>query len=163
MTTSLGAQGVKVAILDMPKALNLSEPGEIAKQELTKKFERIKNDLDQKQKDLEGLKAELEKQSLMLSLEAKLDKEKDYERKLRSFKDLYQDYKEEMARAEYEAARPIFEDLREIAEEVRIKEGYLIVFDPSNAGVICYDRAIDITDKVIEIYNNRWSKNKKGK
>ncbi len=162
--TSLQAGEMKIAIVDMQKALNLSKAGKAAKARLDKKFAKIKRDLEQRQQELDKLKEELRKQSLMLSLEAQRDKEKEYERKLRDFRDLYQDYKEEMEREQYEAVRPIFQDIQEIAEKVRKKQEYSIVFDKNTSGVVCYDPAIDITEKVIKLYDKEWSnKQKKAK
>ena len=162
--TSLQAGEMKIAIVDMQKALSLCKAGKTAKAKLNKKFAKIKRDLEQRQQELEKLKDELKKQSLMLSLEAQRDKEKEYERKLRDFKDLYQDYKEEMEREQYEAVRPIFQDIQEIAEKVRKKQEYSIVFDKNTSGVVCYDPSIDITEKVIKLYDKEWSnKQKKAK
>jgi outer membrane protein len=153
INTPLQAGEIKIAIVDMQKALNLSEAGKTAKAKLGEKFAKIKKDLGERQQEIEKLKKELEKQSLMLSLEAKRDKEKEYERKLRDFKDLYQDYKEEMNKAEYEAIQPIFHDIQQVAEEIRKKEGYSIIFDKNSSGVVCYKKEIDITDTVIKLYN----------
>jgi len=161
LATPLWANNFKIAIIDMQKALNLCEAGKEAKAKLQKKFEKMKKDLEARQKELEKLKQDLEKQSLMLSLDAKRDKEREYKRKLRDFQDLYQDYKQEMARAEYEAIQPILRDLQQVAEEIRKKEGYLIVFEKNNAGIVCYEHGIDITDEVIKLYNAEWKKNQK--
>ena len=161
LATPLWASNFKIAIIDMLKALNQCEAGKEAKAKLQKKFEKMKKDLEARQKELEKLKQELEKQSLMLSLDAKRDKEKEYKRKLRDFQDLYQDYKQEMARAEYEAIQPILRDLQRVAEKIRKKEGYLIVFEKNNAGIVCYEHGIDITDKVVKLYNAEWKKNQK--
>ncbi len=155
------AAGYKVAIVDMQKALNLSKAGKAAKAKLQKKFNKMKADLDARQKELEKLKQELEKQSLMLSLDAKQDKEREYKRKLRDFQDLYQDYKQEMTRAEYEAIQPILRGLQQAAEQIRKKEGYLIVFEKNNAGIVCYEHGIDITDKVVKLYDQQWKKRQK--
>ncbi|MCD6320094.1 MAG: OmpH family outer membrane protein [Candidatus Desulfofervidaceae bacterium] len=164
MAVPLQAGEMKIAIVDLQKALNLCEAGKAAKAKLTKKFEKFKKDLDTRQKELEDLKKELEKQSLMLSLEAKRDKEKEYERKLRDFKDTYQDYKEEMKRAEYEAIQPILQDLHRVTEKIRKKEGYLLVFEKNSAGIVCYENKIDITNKVVQLYNKEWkNKQKKAK
>ncbi len=161
LATPIWASNFKIAIVDMQKALNMCEAGKVAKARLQKKFEKMKKDLDARQKELEKLKQELEKQSLMLSLDAKRDKEREYKRKLRDFQDLYQDYKQEMTRAEYEAIQPILRDLKRIAEEIRKKEGYLVVFEKNSAGIICYEHGIDITDKVIKLYNAEWKKGQK--
>jgi len=162
LSFNLNAASFKIAIVDLQKALNLCEAGKAAKAKLAKKFEAMRRELEAKQKELEELKKELEKQSLMLSLEAKRDKEREYERKLRDFRDLYEDYKEEMNIAELEAVKPIINDLKETAEEIRKKEGYVIVLEKNTAGIICYEKEVDITDKVIKLYNKKWKARQKG-
>ncbi|KPJ64359.1 MAG: hypothetical protein AMJ45_05955 [Syntrophobacter sp. DG_60] len=156
-TALANAEDIKIGVVDLQKALNLSKAGKVAMAGLSKRFEKMKKELEGRQEELQRLKKELEKQSLMLSLEANRDKEKEYERKLRDLRYLYQDYKDEMARQEFEAVQPILNALRNIAEEIRKKNHYGIILEKS-AGVICYQADIDITDEVIKLYDQQWQK-----
>ena len=57
--------------------------------------------------------------------------------------------------------RQIFQDIQKIAEKIRKKEGYSIVFDKNTSGVVCYSPVIDITEKVIKLYDKEWSNKEK--
>ena len=46
----------------------------------------------------------------------------------------------------------------EIVQEIGKKEGYLLIIEKSNAGVIYNPESIDITDKVITAYNKKSAK-----
>lgn len=156
-TTLTHAADIKIGVVDLQKALNLCKAGKAAMAELSKKSEKMKKDLQNKQEEVQRLKKELERQSLMLSLEANRDKEKEYQRKLRDLKYLYEDYKDEMARQEFEAVQPILNGLRNIVEKIREKNHYTIILE-KNAGVVCYQGDIDITDEVIKLYDQQWQK-----
>ncbi len=161
-TTLVNAGDIKIGVVDLQKALNLCKAGKAAMTGLSKRSEKMKKELQDRQAELEKLRKELEKQSLMLSLEASRDKEKEYERKFRDFKYLYQDYKDEMARQEFEAVQPILNELRNITEKIRKKNHYTIILEKS-AGVICCQADIDVTDEVIKLYDQEWQKGSSGK
>ena len=158
-TTFANAGDVKIGVVDLQKALNMCKAGKAAMAKLSKKFEKMKKELQEKQEEVQRLKNELEKQRLMLSLEANREKEKEYERKLRELRYLYQDYKDEMQKEEFEAVQPILNELRNVIEEIRRKEHYTIILEKS-VGVVCYQSEIDITDKVIKLYDQKWQKGK---
>jgi outer membrane protein len=108
---------------------------------------------DKQQEDLRGLKDELDKQSMMLSMDAKEDKEKEFERKRREFKFLYEDLSEEMRKVENDARKKILEELEKMVMDMGKKGNYLLIFERRSSGIMSLDKAIDITDDVIKAYN----------
>src|SRR5512135_1736470 len=74
------AENIKVGMVDLMKALNESDTGKKAKGELETMIKAKQSVLDQKGKEIEKLKAEIEKQSSILSAEAKKAKEDDLEK-----------------------------------------------------------------------------------
>ena len=75
---ALGADSYKIAVLDLQKCMNKSNEGKRHFQSLKKKKDALQKTLDDKQKELLNLQKELEKQSLMLSLDARENKQKEY-------------------------------------------------------------------------------------
>ena len=74
MSLTAGAE-TKIGFVDMKAVIAKSEPGSKAMEQLKSQFKDMKDNLDAQKKSLDTLKDELQKQSMMLSQEAKLDKE----------------------------------------------------------------------------------------
>ena len=71
----------KIGFVDMQAVIAKSEPGLKAMEQLKSQFKGMKDNLDAQKKSLDSLREELQKQSMMLSQEAKLDKETYSDRK----------------------------------------------------------------------------------
>jgi outer membrane protein len=79
---------------------------------------------------------------------AKTDKLNHEAKELKRFKD---DIEEELKRKEVELTTKIVQDVRRILVDFRKKEGLTVILDKS--AVVVYDDAVDITDRIIKIYD----------
>ena len=100
---AIGADSVKIGIVDLQRCIMESEEGKKIKSELINKKDEMQKKLDEKQNKLLELKKELEKQSMMLSMDAKEDKAKEFERQRREFKYFIDDLSGQMKKAEDDA------------------------------------------------------------
>ena len=150
---ALGAETYRIAVVDHLSCIHESNEGKRIYQTLKVKHQSMQKDLDEKQNKLVELKKDLDKQSMMLSLDAKEDKQKDFERKRRDLGYLIQDMNKEMNKAEAAAQKRIIIDLEEIVENIAREEKYDIVLEKKSLAVWFTSDRIDITDKVIEEYN----------
>jgi|GEM_PF-6727180 len=66
-SVAFGADGGKLGYIDMQKALNLSDSGKEAKEQLAAKVKKYQDEINAKQEELKKLKDDLEKQSVLLS------------------------------------------------------------------------------------------------
>jgi len=147
------ADSLKIGVVDLQRCITESVEGKKIYQELKKKKDEIQKKLDVKQEELLKMKEELEKQSMMLSVDAKEDKEKVYERKRREFKYYYDDLSEEMMKAEQEARKLILAELEKIVAEIGAKDKYHMVFERRSGGLMYIDKTIDITVDVLKAYD----------
>ena len=86
-----GAEPIKIAYVDIQKALNLCEAGKAAKKQMMLEVERMRKNFAGKQKELEKLKDDLEKRGLVLSEAAREEKGRDYQAKLRDLQRMERD------------------------------------------------------------------------
>src|SRR3972149_5726744 len=93
-----GAEPLKIAYVDIQKALNLCEAGKAAKKQITLEVERMRKNFAGKQKELEKLKEDLEKRGLVLSEAAREEKARDFQAKTRDLQRMERDYQEELQR-----------------------------------------------------------------
>jgi len=144
---------VKLGVVDLQRCIQETQEGRKIYQELKTKKDAMQKTLDDKQQQLVKLQEDLERQSMMLSVDAKEDKQKEFERKTREFKYLYEDLSEEMRKAEMEAKKVILQDLETIVGGIGTKDSYQIIFERRSSGIMFVDEAIDITEQVIKAYD----------
>jgi outer membrane protein len=154
-TLAIGSDYAKFGVVDIQRCISESIEGKRVFQELQGKKDAMQEKLDRKQNELLSLKDELEKQSMMLSVDAKEDKKKDFERKGREFKFLYEDLSEEMREAETEARNEILKELEEVVSDIGKRDNYLLIFERRTSGIMYLDKKVDITDDAVEAYDRK--------
>ena len=151
---------LKVGILDLQRCLQQSEAGKKASKNLQEKSDRIKKDLTAKREDLKKIREEFNKKINVLSLDAKRDREKELIRKEEDFRDLVREKEEEMHKEEYNAMQPLLNELFEITSKVARDEGYTMILE-AKSGVIYYTKSIELTDRIIRLFNEMKKEKKK--
>jgi outer membrane protein len=147
------AADFKVAYVDIQKAVNECSAGKEAKKAITKDVEKIQRLGIDKQKELQTMKASLEKQTLMLTPEARAHKEKEYQSKLREFQRWADDTQNEMNQKRMEMERSISAGLIKVIQKLGAEEGYTFILEKNESIVLYASKAIDITDRVIKAYD----------
>ncbi len=143
----------KIGFVDMKAVIAKSEPGTKAMDQLRSQFKDMKDNLDAQKKTLDTLKDELQKQSMMLSQEAKLDKETQYKRKVRDFQDMGQNYQRKLQQAEQSLSQPIIDKLIDVVQEYGKKNGFTAIFDKQASGLVYHQDSVDLTDAIIAELN----------
>jgi outer membrane protein len=159
--TVSAAEAAKIGYVDLRVALNDSDAGKKAKAELESLIKTKQSAIDEKGKTIEKLKADLEKQSSVLSTEAKKSKEDEIERLLRDYQRLVQDSQNEVKKKEGELTGSIIKEIRDVVEKIGQDEGYSLILE-NVEGIILYSRKdLDVTDRVVKTYNELKSRQKK--
>ena len=151
--SALAAGSLKVGVLDLQRCIKESNEGKRAYEVLKKKHESMQKKLDQRQQELVNLQKEIEKQSLMLSLDARADKQKEFERLRRDLGYLLQDLNDEMNKAEAASQQEIIKGLEGIIKTIGEKGNYDLIIEKRNGGLLFSTEGLDITSSVIEEYN----------
>ena len=147
------AGGVKIGVLNMKELQQNSVRFQKIREELKKKFNALQKKLDGERAQIAKIEEELKKQSMMLSLDAKEDKEMELGKRTRHYKYMYGEVTQEMKDAEFEATRKVGKEIEKIVEKMSQKERYTIILEAGTMGLVYYDDAIDITKQVTEAYD----------
>ena len=150
---ALGAGGFKIGVLDIQKLQQKSRSFQKIKDKLRVKFDVLQKKLDEEKNQVMKIEQELQKQSLMLSLDAKGDKERELEKKTRYYKYIYEEYGNEMKYVEFEAMRDFRREIQKVVAEIGKRQGYSMLLEANAVGLIYYKDTIDITDDVIKAYD----------
>jgi outer membrane protein len=143
----------KIAVINMQKIVKQSEKGRSATAELEKKFEGLKKDLQAEQDRIKTYKEDIEKKASLLSDEAKAQKEIEYRKMLRDFKDSSENAQFQMKQAEARVMEPLLKSLEKIVNKVAESGGYTMILESNMPGIYYFAPAIDITAEVIKIYD----------
>jgi outer membrane protein len=152
MVVQVSASDTKFAYIDMQRALNGSDAGKEAKEQLATRVKKYQDEINVKQEDLKRLKDELEKQGLLLSESARKAKENDYQSKLKDFQRFAKDAQDELQAKDEEFTRKILEKLEKVVGEYGRLNGYTSIFVKNESMLFVAEKA-DITDEVLRNFN----------
>src|SRR5881296_1631356 len=144
---------VRIAVVDMQRALNDCDAGKKAKDQVKAKFEKSQDQLRKQREDLDRMKEDYDRKALVLKEEERRNLEKDLETRTLDFKRKYEDFQRDLKRTDAELTQGIVEELYGIVRDYGEKHGYSLVLEASNGALLYNDKATDITDEIIKLYN----------
>ncbi len=147
------AQPPKIAVINMQKVVKESKTGQKATAQLNQQFERLQKLLQAKRDALKAFKDDLDKRAPLMNADARADKEREYEKMLRDFKDQSDDAQFEMRQAEAKVMDPILKALDKIVTKIGEGGNYSLILENNMPGIYYVSPTIDITDSVIRAYN----------
>jgi outer membrane protein len=147
------AADLKVAVVDMQRALNECDAGKRAKDQVKAKFEKAQDQLKKQRDELDKARDEFDKKSLVLKDDQRRDMEKELESKQLDFKRKYEDFQRDLKRTDSELTSGIVDQLYGIVSEYSQEHGYTVVLEASSGVLLYNDKSIDITDEVIKLHN----------
>jgi len=155
------SENMKIGAVDLIRALNESDAGKKAKTDLEFMIKSKQSSLDEKAKNIEKTKNEIEKQSSVLSADARKSKEEELEKMIREYQRLVNDSQTEVKKKEGELTGEIIKELRGIIETIGSEEGYTLILEGGEGQILFAKKEIDITDVVLKRHNELKAKSKK--
>jgi outer membrane protein len=141
--------------VDLQKFQKNSKTFQKASLSVKKKFDDMQQKLNDERTALAKLEEDFKKQTMMLSLDAQEDKKRELEKKQRHFKFMYDDFTQEMKETEMDAIKKVMKELEKIVEKMGEKEGYTIILERRTVGLLYFNSAIDLTDRVTDAYDKQ--------
>jgi outer membrane protein len=147
---------LKIGYVDLQKALNDVDEGKTAKAQLKKDFDLKQKKLDEAQEEFKRLKADFDKQAVVMSEDVRRDKQGVLDRKFGEVQGLFVQLQKELSEREREMTRGIFDKMGGIIREIAEAEGFTMVFEKTDAGLLFAPPSFDITDQLVRRYNTRY-------
>ena len=142
---------MKVAIVDVQRAVAQTEDGLRATATLKKDFDSRQQELNKRQTELQAQKAEIDKQAHVLSQQALQHKYDDWQRQMMEFQNKYVEAQKELEKQQKALTDPIFEKVMMAIKRIAGTDGYDLIVDRS---AVAFSRSdLDLTDRVIQIAN----------
>lgn len=152
-TSSYGADVAKIGIVDFQRILETSSAGKMAMAEINKRGKKMEADLKKKGGEIEAIKKKLEREALVMSKEMRGEKEREIRININDFKSMQKRYMGEFKEYEKRLISRIRKQVFDIIIRIGKKEGYLLILEKREAGVMYSPNTIDITDQLIQKYN----------
>lgn len=153
LAVSAQAADMKIGLVDFQEVVEKSQPGQKIEAELKKEGERMEAELTKDKDELTALKEKLEREAMVMSREAREEKEIEFRVKARNLQEKEKQYRNEFVGKQRQEVDKLRTVVLEIAQELGKKEGFTMVL--SKVGVLYHDASIDLTDKVVQMLNQR--------
>jgi outer membrane protein len=150
---SNGWTQVKIGFIDVQRAISESQAGKRAKEKFQAQVKKAEADLLKEKQELERLKSDLDKKGPLLKEDEKRNLEGDLQRRYVNYQRSMADQQQELRQREGEMTGDILKELEKIVSEVGKAEKFTLILERSQ--VLYSDQGVDITNKVIELYNSR--------
>jgi outer membrane protein len=145
------AADMKVAVVDVQRAVMQSEDGLRAQATLKKMFDSRQQEINKKQTELQKQKEDIDKQSRVLSQQALQKKVDDWQKQMVELQQTFVEYNKELEKKQKELTDPIFERVIGAIKRVAGTEGYDLIVDRAT---VAFSRSdLDLTDRVIQLAN----------
>jgi outer membrane protein len=152
---STASAQVKIGVVDLQRAINETEDGRQAKRRLKKLFDERQKSLNGKQESLKSQKESLERQQDVLSEDALKKKVEKYQADLMELQNEYVQYQQELTQKEAELTGKILEKMQEILRRLGQTDGYTLIVEANEGGIVWVPSNLDLTDVLIQRYNRQ--------
>jgi outer membrane protein len=150
------ADDVKIAVVDLRRALNETNEGKQAMKKLTRHKNKMQKKITAKEKKIMEMKKTIEQQQNVLNKEAMQKKVEQYYQAVTELQQTYTQFQRELVEKESKATEKILTKMAKIMKEIGREEGYTMVFDSSAGAVVWAPSHLDLTDKLIQKYNAKY-------
>ncbi|MFW5739167.1 MAG: OmpH family outer membrane protein [Myxococcota bacterium] len=142
---------MKIAVVDVQRAVMETEDGLRAQATLKKLFDRRQRELDARQDELKRARDDIEKQSKVLSKEVLQRRMNDWQQNMAELQAVFMEFNKELQKEQNKFTQPILNRVLSVLRQIAAQEGYDAILERN---AVPYARTdLDITDRVIQRYN----------
>lgn len=151
---AVGAQErVKIGFIDIQRAISDSNAGKRAKERFQAQVKKAEAELLKEKTELERLKADLDKKGPLMKEEERRNSEADLQRRFVNYQRTMTDQQQELRQKEGALTGDILKELEKIVNEIGKSDKFTLILERNQ--ILYSDQGIDVTNKVIEVFNSR--------
>ncbi len=147
------AKEVKLAYVDMQRALLEVDDGKAAKSRLEKLKKERQSKLDASQEELRAMQKNFEAQKAFMKPEVLQQKQQEFAQKLQGLQMTYATLQKELVAEEAKETQKIFKRMAKILADVGQKESFTMVLEKTESSILWAPKHLDITNELIRRYN----------
>ncbi|HEX4621731.1 MAG TPA: OmpH family outer membrane protein [Myxococcaceae bacterium] len=146
---------LKIGYVDLQRALLEVEEGRAAKAKLQGVLDSKQKEIDKEQEGLRKEKELLDKQASAMSEETRVSKQTELQKKLFDLAQRWEKGKQEMANRERTELQGIFQKMDPIIASIAQREGFTLVFEKTDSGLVYAPQSLDLTNELVRLYNDQ--------
>mgnify|MGYP001317758665 FL=1 len=144
---------LKIGVIDTGRIMRESKAAKSAQVLFQKELEAKRAILSAKDKEIRLLDAELKSPDAKLTADARKAKSDKLAQEVKEFKRMQSDLDEELKKKDAELTRKLIDEIRQVIRTLVKDEGFTLILEKNS--LIHADDAINITDKVIKLYDSQ--------
>lgn len=152
VTSFAAITGGKIGIINMQKIILNVEDGKTARSDLEKEIKAKEAEFLKQKAELDKLNQEWQNQSALLSEEARLKKQQDFQKKFLELRNAEMGFQNEIKQKEQRVTQEIAGKAAGLARNLAEKQKLEVVFEANSAGLVWVNKPVDLTDDVISLY-----------
>jgi outer membrane protein len=149
------AAGQKIGVIEVQRIVQDSAVGKESLSRVQKLSVAKQEELARRQKELRDLEQKIQEQGKSLSEDAMEKLQKDYQAKALDLKRFQDDAQRELEEAQRKELGELEKRVMPVIDSVAKEQGYTLIFNKYQSGLLFADAGIDITDSVITKFNSQ--------
>ncbi len=150
-----GAEDLKIGVFDIQRVMKESKTAEGYRQKLVKEVESKEKAFDEKQDAIRQIEDKLKKDGQKLTAGQRKSLEEKHANELKELKRMKEDMDSDLQKADRDLAQKAFQEIGDVIKKIAEKENYTIIFEKNSAGIVHFKGTVDITEKIITLYDKR--------
>lgn len=159
--TAPAAFAAKYGIIDMQAIILNVEDGKTARADLEKEIKGKEGEFTKRREELDKLNKDWQGQAALMSEEARMAKQKDFQEKFMSLRNDEGAFRDDVKRKEQKATQAIAAKVEGLVQKMAKDKGLEVVFEVNSAGLLYINQPVDITKEVIDAYGKAPAPKKK--
>ncbi|NQZ97726.1 MAG: OmpH family outer membrane protein [Myxococcales bacterium] len=153
--TAAQDEALKIGVVDVDQAISSTEEGKAAREEFQRKQRAAEAKLQPMLERYKALEEDLAAKKFVLSEEALYQKQLDLAEMRNQVQNRMKELEGQMQVDQKRLEGPLVAKLGEIVDDVGKSQGYTMILRRGTPGVLYTREALDITDLIIERYNQK--------
>lgn len=145
----------KFGIVDMQQVILSVEEGKVARDALEKEIKAKEAELLKQKEELDKLNKEWKDQGPLLSEEARMKKQQDFQEKFLALRNSEMEFQANIKRKEQKATQEIAVKVAKVVDDIAKTKKLAAVFEANSAGLLYLEAPVDLTQSVITEYGKK--------
>lgn len=150
----------KIALIDLEGAMNQSEAGAKASDEIRADIEKAQAKGQKLAAEIESISKDLEAQRSVLSQDAIQKKMVDIQKKKVELERLEKDTNDELQRKQMQLFSGIMQEMSKVIADYAKEKGFDLVLEAKESGTVFASPKLNITDDIVKRFNSTWKNTK---
>jgi outer membrane protein len=149
--TSAYAADIKIGVIDTQRIMAESKAGIATRTLFAKEVQENNSRLQAKQKEVQALQEELDTKGKEMNAVALAEKQEKYSKAYKELTRMKNDMTQDLEARDNELSQKILKAIGDIVVQYSQNEKYTLILEKGS--LVSYDSVVDITDKIIQLYD----------